>query len=178
MTNAIQLLVGLGNIGSKYELNRHNVGFLFVDFLKQKYAPDTKWQTETKFKSLVCEISIDGHKLLLAKPTTLMNLSGEAVSLLRNYYKLSPDQIAVAHDDMDIALGKAKFQMEKGPKVHNGLASINQMLSTEDYYRIRIGIENRAVRGNKGIPGVAYALQNFSPEELTIIKSVFATLSQ
>lgn len=168
----IKLIVGLGNIGVEYSRTRHNVGFMFVDFLHANY-PSQPFSDQSKFKALTSEVQIAGQKILLAKPTTMMNSSGDSVSLLKSFYKLNLSEILVAHDDMDIRLGEHKIHLSKGPKVHNGISSIDHKVASSDYYRLRIGIENRTKPGNKGIPGRAYALSNFSVQEEGIIKTVF-----
>lgn len=171
----IKLIVGLGNIGREYAKTRHNVGFMFVDFLHSQFG-SSAFSDQTKFKAMTSEIQVAEQKILLAKPTTMMNSSGESVALLKAYFKLNNDEILIVHDDMDIRLGEYKIQLGKGPKVHNGLSSIDQMLSSPEYYRLRIGIENREILGNKGMPGRAYALSNFSEQEEEIIKTLFAKL--
>lgn len=163
----IKIIVGLGNIGDEYSKTRHNAGFLFLDSLYQ--GP---WK-ENKEKHYL-EAEWDGIKLI--KPTTMMNLSGRAVQNALAFYKFTPAQLVVAHDDMDIDLGKYKLQLGTGPKIHNGLSSIDQFLSTTEYWHLRIGIENREVRGNKGTPGMAYALENFKIQEREQLQETFANI--
>jgi peptidyl-tRNA hydrolase, PTH1 family len=167
----LKLIVGLGNVGEKYDLTRHNAGFIFVDYLQQNYQ-GSNWSNETKFKGFISEVTLDAKKLLLLKPTTFMNSSGEAIQLVLNYYHIKPEEILVAHDDLDIKLGKFKVQWANGPRVHNGITSVNHNLKTEDYWRLRLGIENREQAGNKSVPGMRFALERFQPEELTIIQNV------
>jgi PTH1 family peptidyl-tRNA hydrolase len=176
--DSIKLIVGLGNTGSEYAKTRHNAGFMFVDEFHRRLLSDLNWKHQSDFKADI--IKSAGDEFIIAKPTTMMNLSGEAVRAIMDFYKLKPDDVLVAHDDMDIALGEYKIQFGKGPKVHNGLASIEQHLSTENFWRLRLGIENREVKGNKGIPGMTYALQRFQESELTLlhkaIDDVFVTI--
>lgn len=179
----LKLIVGLGNVGSEYVNTRHNAGFLFVDQLHDQLAASA-WKEEGKFKSLVAQSYAEAapdrqpisHNLLLAKPTTLMNRSGAAVRAVMDYYQIAPSEILVAHDDMDIRLGSAKLQWGRGPKMHNGIASVDDYLGTEEYYRLRIGIENRSQIGNKGVPGIRYALERFTAEELTLLTSTLKAI--
>lgn len=165
----MKLIVGLGNPGEKYSRNRHNVGFMLVDFLVQKYP--LKFEQNSKFKAALCEISTTEGKILFAKPETFMNRTGEAVKKLKNFYKVVPDSIVVAHDDLDIPFGKFKIQKRTGPKVHNGLSSIEQSLGTADFWRIRVGVDNRPAENR--MPGEAYVLQDFNSEEQTELAAFF-----
>ncbi len=142
----MKLIVGLGNPGSKYKDNRHNVGFMVVDELAKLNLTD----------------------VVVFKPDTFMNRSGVAVKKLqvRNLQDLY-----VVHDDLDIELGKFKISFGKGPKVHNGLKSIYEQLGTKDFWHVRVGIDNRMKLGFKGT-GEEYVLQNFRPEEKVIINQV------
>lgn len=176
LTN-IKLIVCLGNVGNEYAKTRHNAGFLFADKLVENLSPDAEWHTKSDFKAEYLVIQPDEanklqQNLVIAKPTTMMNNSGEAVQAIANYYKINPVEILVVHDDMDIPLGGYKTQLDKGPKVHNGVDSVERMLRTTAFWRLRIGIENREVKGNKGIPGLKYALQRFGEEEFQKLQVV------
>lgn len=160
----IKIIIGLGNVGEEYAKTRHNAGFLFLDFLHTG-----SWKQDSQKQYLEAE----WNGIRLIKPTTMMNLSGRAVQNALNFYKFTPDQMIVAHDDMDIDLGNFKLQLGKGPKVHNGLGSIDQSIGTQNYWHLRLGIENREVRGNKLIPGLDYALQNFKVQELETLQDCF-----
>ncbi len=168
----LKLVIGLGNIGTEYERTRHNAGFIFVDYLHDLLQA-SNWKQESKFKAWVATISHSPETAasspLIAKPTTMMNNSGEAIREIIDYYHINPDQVLVAHDDMDIQLGSYKLQFGHGPKVHNGIASVNQHLGTENYYRLRIGVENRAQIGNKTIPGIRYSLERFPADEHSML---------
>jgi peptidyl-tRNA hydrolase, PTH1 family len=94
------------------------------------------------------------------------------VSAVQRFYKIPVDSIFIVHDDLDIPLGSNKIQHGKGPRVHNGLSSVEEHLGSERFWNVRIGVENREIRGNKGIPGVEYSLQKFSPAERSIITTV------
>lgn len=130
------LLVGLGNPGAEYEGNRHNVGFMALDRIADTYRfPAYK----KKFGGAVTEGEIDGKKLLLLKPLTFMNISGESVAACAHFYKIQPTQVFVLHDELDLPLGKLRVKMGGGHGGHNGLKSIDAHLGKE-YRRVRIGI--------------------------------------
>lgn len=151
------LIVGLGNPGENYEKTRHNAGFLFINKLagKEKFEVDRKMEAEILKK----------EEFLLAKPFTFMNDSGRSVRKIVDYYKLSIDKVVVVHDDLDIAFGEYKIQKDKGPKVHNGIKSIEQYLGRIDFLRVRIGIDNRQPGVSYGT-GADYVLSKMSKEEL------------
>lgn len=168
----MKLMVGLGNPGKQYELNRHNVGFMVVDRLIGELT--TSPHLEKKFESLVFYHHESGT--LLVRPQTFMNKSGEAVKRVVHFYKVVLGQLYVIHDDLDIGLGQYKIQKGKGPKQHNGLQSIYAALGTKDFWHVRVGIENRGTRGTKGTEGRAgrrdkwmsgeeYVLQPFHDDE-------------
>lgn len=135
----ITLIIGLGNIGKEYEETRHNIGFAAVDEYRKlhKFPP---WQDKAKFKALLSEDFINGQKVILAKPTTLMNLSGVAVRALKDFYKLSNADIVVIHDELDLPLGTVKQKQGGGSAGHNGLKSLISHIG-EDFKRIRVGIK-------------------------------------
>ncbi len=168
----MKLIVGLGNPGEKYQNNRHNVGFGVVDKLQNDLGLST-YELRKKFEALV----VEGRELMLVKPQTFMNDSGKAVAAIKNFYKIDLDDIYIVHDDLDIALGNYKIQHGKGPQVHNGLLSIEEKLGTDQFWNIRVGVENRAVRGNKGVPGVVYSLQDFTLPERKIVDTVVAQVA-
>ncbi len=172
----IKLIVGLGNPGKNYTLTRHNAGFMFVDELIKQAETLSDWSLERKFQAEIARVKLGTSSPWLAKPATGMNLSGRSVQAIAAYYHIEPNQIAVAFDDLDIPLGKSKVQFGKGPKVHNGISSIKQLLATDQFWHIRLGIENRTQKGNSGVPGMAYALSNFAPSERTDIKDVFKNI--
>ncbi len=168
----MKLLVGLGNPEEKYQNNRHNVGFMVVDQLVSSFSND-KWSMVKKFKSLIFK-----HEQLfvLAKPQTFMNNSGVAVKKIIDHFKIKTSDLWVIHDDLDIALGDYKIQKGKGPKLHNGIESIEEKLGKSDFWRIRVGVENRD-KDNK-IPGEVYVLQDFKNGEMEIIESVVAKINK
>lgn len=135
--NGIKLLAGLGNPGDKYEATRHNAGFWFIDEIAAQ--TNSKLTLDAKFFGLVGKLNQD---VWLLKPTTFMNASGKAVAALANYYKITPAEILVIHDELDLPAGTAKLKFGGGHGGHNGLKSIHTALGTADYWRLRIGIDH------------------------------------
>ncbi|MGZ8162233.1 MAG: aminoacyl-tRNA hydrolase [Methylobacter sp.] len=134
----IKLLVGLGNPGPRYEKTRHNVGFLFLEELACELG--CVWINEPKFQGSFSECSIAGRKVMLLKPDTFMNRSGQSVGKISRYYKLAPEEILVIHDDLDFEAGIVKLKKDGGHAGHNGLKDIISHLGSKDFYRLRIGI--------------------------------------
>jgi len=132
----LQLFVGLGNPGGKYAANRHNIGFMAMDRIADDhgFAP---WRS--KFQAQVTEGTLDGEKVILLKPMTFMNLSGQSVGEAMRFYKLTPDDVTVFHDELDLAPGKVRVKQGGGHAGHNGLRSIHQHIGAE-YQRVRLGI--------------------------------------
>ena len=131
------IIVGLGNPGKQYENTRHNMGFLAVDLLAEKYNIEVN---KIKFKALVGEGRIAGQKVLLVKPQTYMNLSGEAVRQAMDFYKIDPEELIVIYDDIDIPTGTFRIRKKGSPGTHNGMRNIFQHIQTNDFPRIRVGI--------------------------------------
>mgnify|MGYP000001606601 CR=1 FL=1 len=140
----IKLLVGLGNPGPEYEDTRHNAGFWFIDAaaraLKVTLVP------ERSYHGLVARTSVNGQNLWLLQPQTFMNVSGKSVAALARFFKIQPDEILVAHDEMDIAPGEAKLKKGGSHAGHNGLRDIHAQLGTPDYWRLRIGVGHPGVK--------------------------------
>jgi PTH1 family peptidyl-tRNA hydrolase len=158
----MKLMVGLGNPGKRYENTRHNVGFMVIDMLASN-IDSRDWSMNGKLHSL---LFIVNNSLILAKPTTYMNYSGIAVLSLANYYKILIPDIWVIHDDLDINLGQYKIQKGVGPKLHNGIQSIEEQLKTKDFWRVRVGIDNRP--DDNRILGEEYVLEDFNKGEIEI----------
>jgi PTH1 family peptidyl-tRNA hydrolase len=153
------LAVGLGNPGPKYSGTRHNVGFMVLDHWARSEAVSSE---KDEHKSKTAKIKVGDTEVLIAKPLTFMNLSGEAVSKLLSYYKIPLQNLIVIHDDVDVAFGTIKIQKNRGPAGNNGLKSINEQLGTQDYVRIKFGV------GRPPHPEMAtadYVLQKFSDKE-------------
>jgi peptidyl-tRNA hydrolase, PTH1 family len=153
------LLVGLGNPGAKYLLTRHNIGFMLVDLLA-KDQPSSHWKSE--LQALTLKLRWIDQDVLLVKPQTFMNLSGQSVRALMDYYKIYKDHIIVAHDEIDQPFGALKIQHNRGAAGHNGIKSLHEHLGHSEYIRLRLGVG----RPPKPGPDVAsYVLQNFSNDE-------------
>ena len=155
----MKIVVGLGNPGRSYSRNRHNVGFMVIDSLAVENGVDVK---KRSFGALVGKGLICGENVLLVKPQTFMNLSGDAVSPLVGYYKLSHDDLIVLHDDMDIDAGRIKISKGAGNGGHNGVRSIIDSLGRNDFLRIRLGVG----RPPENIDSADYVLANFNDDAL------------
>ena len=132
------VVAGLGNPGARYLKTRHNAGFLFIDRLLEFSSSGTSWRSQ--FKSETAVIKFKERDLLLLKPQTFMNLSGEAVQECLAFRKMAPEQLIVVHDEIDIPFGEIRVKKGGGSAGHNGLKSITERLSSPEYYRIRLGI--------------------------------------
>ena len=131
------LVVGLGNPGRKYEMTRHNAGFLAVDLIAREESFDIK---KLKFHALVCDTVINGHRCLVMKPQTMMNLSGEAILEAADYYNIPDENIIVLYDDINLEPGKLRIRRKGTAGGHNGIKSIISCLGSEDFPRIKIGV--------------------------------------
>jgi PTH1 family peptidyl-tRNA hydrolase len=158
----MKLIVGLGNPGLKYQKTRHNIGFMFLD----EIARDLKLEftLNKQLKSLVANTTINGEKIIFIKPQTFMNLSGEAVLAVVNYYKLDVDNILVVYDDLDLPVGKIRIRKNGSSGGHKGMNNIIELLKTTEIKRIRIGIMNTSK-----IDTVDYVLGRFNEEDLSLI---------
>jgi PTH1 family peptidyl-tRNA hydrolase len=135
----IKLIVGLGNPGRQYEKNRHNAGFLFLDQLLTHQGG--LWSKTLKFQGWFAHCMIGAQKVMLLKPNTFMNRSGQAVNQVTRYYKLTPENILVVHDELDFSAGMIKLKKEGGHAGHNGLRDIMAHLDSKHFYRLRIGVD-------------------------------------
>jgi PTH1 family peptidyl-tRNA hydrolase len=136
---SIRLIVGLGNPGQEYEQTRHNAGFWLVDQLARN-TPRCNLSRESKYNALAAKTVIAGQEVWLLEPQTFMNRSGQSVGALARFYKILPDEILVAHDELDLPPGVAKLKKGGSSGGHNGLKDITAALGTQDYWRLRIGI--------------------------------------
>jgi PTH1 family peptidyl-tRNA hydrolase len=159
------LIVGLGNPGRQYRENRHNIGFMVVDHLCTEM--DVRL-SRLQSKSLVGSGIIHGQKLLLAKPQTYMNLSGQSVSSLLRFYKLAPSELLVIHDDLDLPLGTLRMRPSGGSAGQKGLSSIIEQIGTQDFPRLRMGIGRPPGR----MDSAEYVLQDFNRNEQDFLKLV------
>jgi PTH1 family peptidyl-tRNA hydrolase len=139
MSEKIQLIVGLGNPGREYENTRHNAGANFIAQLANAYR--TSWQDEKKFHGMTAQITIDNQPVRLLLPLTYMNRSGQSVGAIANFYKITPENILVAHDELDLQPGTARLKLGGGHGGHNGLRDIVSALGNQNTFaRLRIGI--------------------------------------
>jgi len=163
------LIVGLGNPGTEYRDTRHNAGFMLADRLADQFGG--KWRTEKKFFSEVAECSVGGRRVLLAKPLTFMNASGEAVAKMAAFHKVPAGSVLVLVDDADLPLGTLRLRGEGSPGGHHGLESVEQHLGTRGYPRLRIGI----ARPESGIRDIAgHVLGKFGASERPMLEKVLA----
>ncbi|MBP8617585.1 aminoacyl-tRNA hydrolase [Veillonella sp.] len=133
----MKLVVGLGNPGRQYEATKHNIGFMVIDDIAEAVT-HTPWREEQKAE--VCSFTLDGEKILLVKPQTFMNASGEAVGPLMRYYKIDPSDVYCIYDDMDLPVGKLRIRPNGSSGGHNGIKSLIAHLGTENFPRFRVGI--------------------------------------
>ena len=166
------IVVGLGNPGDKYTTTRHNAGFMAIDAVAQKYGARID---RARFKALCGECEIAGSRVLLMKPQTFMNLSGEAVSEASRFYKIEPKNVIILSDDTTLDCGRLRVRRKGSAGGHNGLKSINEHLGTEEYPRIKIGV------GQKPHPDYDLAdwvLGSLTPNDLAKMKETFDALCQ
>ena len=170
----MKIIVGLGNIGDKYTSTRHNYGFLFLDeFIKQiekDQQIEIKWKEETKLKALTAKVPYNDEILFLAKPTTLMNLSGQSVSKILNFFKEPLKNLIVIYDDIDLPLGKTRIRQEGSAGTHNGMKSIIQDIGSQQFTRIRLGIESRGELTPKQQDLASFVLSDFTENESTTVE--------
>lgn len=162
----VWLIVGLGNPGPRYERTRHNVGFMVVDELARRLPGGA---TRDRFQAAVLETRHDGRRVILAKPQTFMNESGQAVAQLVRWYKVPLERLLVIYDDLDLPFGTIRLRAEGSDGGHNGLASVQQHLQTQAFPRLRVGI-SRPASGST----VPYVLSPFSPDEQRQLPEVIA----
>lgn len=154
----MKIIVGLGNPGRSYSRHRHNVGFMAIDVLGGRHGIEI---AKRSFGSLVGSGSVAGEAVLLAKPLTYMNLSGDSVAPLLRYYRLEPDQLIVVHDDLDLEFGKLKLVRSAGHGGHNGVRSIIETIGSNDFFRVRVGIG----RPSPEEDAAGYVLKSFDDEK-------------
>ena len=163
LSSPIRLIVGLGNPGEEYANTRHNAGAWFAEKVAHQFQ--TSFKREAKFKSFYSNFLFQEQKIHIIIPETFMNHSGQAVKLISDFYKISPESILIAHDDLDLPVGDTRLKFAGGHGGHNGLRDIIAHMHTHDFYRLRIGI---AHPGHKD--GVLdYVLQKPSKEDKKII---------
>lgn len=172
------LLVGLGNLGKEYEMTRHNIGFMCIDqFAAKNDFPS--WVNKTDLKCLSAVQTIGDIRIILCKPTTYMNLSGEAVQAIAHFYKIHPEHIIVVHDELDVAFGQIRSRLGGSSAGHNGIKSLTKHLGSDAYGRIRVGI---GPKRPDEIDSADFVLQRFSQAEQAALpklaREVSAMLSE
>lgn len=155
------LIVGLGNPGREYENTRHNIGFKVIDNIAKEYNIDINRQ---KFKGTYGEGFIDGEKVILLKPTTYMNLSGESIREVMDFYKITSEQLLVIYDDISLDVGRLRIREKGSAGGHNGIKSIIAHLGTDIFSRIKVGV------GQPNVDLVNYVLGKFTQEEMEVLK--------
>lgn len=161
------LIVGLGNPGTEYAATRHNIGFDMVTYLSDSYHIPLRSREN---KAIVGKGMIGGQKVMLAQPQTYMNLSGESVRALLDYYKMDIDELIIIYDDISLPVGQIRVRPKGSAGGHNGIKNIIQHLRTEEFVRIRIGVGAKPEGGDL----VKHVLGRFSREEDGMIRDVFA----
>ncbi len=167
----MKIIIGLGNPGRQYLATRHNLGFNAVDKMRENWQ-FPEWRLDKKNSSLVSAGKINKQKIILAKPQTFMNKSGEAVSKLLSYCKGSAGDVIVIHDELDLPWGKVKFAQNRGSAGHKGVQSVMDMLGTKKFIRLRIGIGGN----NEGAPPEAFVLGKLSKKELDGLNDILAQI--
>ena len=159
----MKMIVGLGNVGKEYDGTRHNVGFMVLDSFSLNFT------LEKKFQAYVASSILGDEKCLFVKPTTYMNLSGQAVRLVADYYDILPKDILVIHDDMDLPFGKIKIKSKGSSGGHNGIKSIISSLNTQEFAHLKIGIGH-----DMNHDSISYVLGHFSKSEFTFLSNNFS----
>ncbi len=157
----MKLIIGLGNPGKEYESTRHNIGFIVVDEVAKHFGI-TKY--DSKFKGLYAKFNVNGESVIILKPQTFMNLSGESVREVVDFFKVDIADILVVYDDLDLELGKLRFKAKASSGGHNGIKSIEQHLKTSEFKRLKFGIGRDA-----NIPVVKFVVGKFKREELDVV---------
>ena len=166
----MRLFVGIGNPESRHARNRHNIGFMAVDALVRRHEFGPFRQ---KFSGALAEGTVAGERVLALKPMTFMNLSGDSVGACARFLKIEPEEIAVIHDELDLAPGKLRVKRGGGSAGHNGLRSIDDAIGP-DYWRVRLGI------GHPGVKELVlpYVLQNFDAEEMAWVTPLVEAIAE
>ncbi|KKW00629.1 MAG: aminoacyl-tRNA hydrolase [Candidatus Kerfeldbacteria bacterium RIFCSPLOWO2_01_FULL_48_11] len=169
----MKLIIGLGNPGKKYEHSRHNLGFLVMEAFAKRL--DVKFSEKSKIHAWIAEGHIGGEKIIIAKPATFMNLSGNAVQMLAAYYKESADKLWVLHDEIDLVFGKLRIQRKRSSAGHRGVQNIIDAIGTNDFYRFRVGIDSRTEAQKKSETNV-FVMADFSSSDKKILKELIPRL--
>ncbi len=165
MNNIDYILVGLGNPGKEYEKTRHNIGFMALDFVSKKLSIDFNTQ---KFKSCYGVGNFGDKKVILLKPQTFMNLSGQAVVLLMSFYKVPPENVILIYDDISLSVGKMRIRKQGSHGGHNGVKNIVDLSGTKNFPRIKIGVGDKP---NENWDLADWVLSKFSKDEMDLIEN-------
>lgn len=168
---AIKLIVGLGNPGDAYVNTRHNIGFKLINALVKASTIDAS--KKATLKSHVYSVAFGEQKMFAIKPQTYMNLSGEAVVSVMNFYKLKPSEICVVTDDLDVPFGKVRVRAKGGAGTHNGMKSVIQQLGTQEFMRLRLGIGPKP----EFLDSKDFVLQNFTSSERDVLPGMITKIS-
>lgn len=164
----IKLFVGLGNPGPEYEATRHNAGFWWIDAVARELKANLVM--DKSYHGLVARTTVKGQTVWLLEPQTFMNVSGKSVAALARFFKIQPNEILVAHDELDIVPGQVKLKLGGSHAGHNGLRDIHAQLGTDDYWRLRIGVGHPGVKSEV----VNWVLKKPSPEHRNAIEDCIA----
>lgn len=176
---AIKLIIGIGNPDEQYQNTRHNVGFMMVDYIAKKNDIDG-FELNKKLNALTLRGRLENSLVILAKPQTYVNKTGEAAAKLKNFYKVKSEQILVIQDDLDVPFGNTKISFDKNSGGHKGIESIMRALKTKKFYRLRIGLATQGLQKARQQSDkkrdefvVNMVLSKFSPSEQEQIKKIF-----
>lgn len=165
----MKLIVGLGNPGSEYDNTRHNIGFMCIDY----YAKKNNYKiNKSKFNGKYAKIKISGEDVILLKPQSYINLSGDVIKKYLDYFKISQNDLLIINDDLDLEVGRIKLKSSGGSGGHNGLKNIETNLKSQDYKRLKIGISN-----DKKVDTKDYVLGKIDSSNKTIYDDVFSVAS-
>ncbi len=164
----MKLIAGLGNVGDKYIFTRHNIGFMALDFFRELNDIGENFKFENKFNGHILKTNILGESIILVKPDTFMNLSGECIRKVFDFYKLDVKDILVVYDDISLNLGTLRFRSSGSDGGHNGIKNIIKMLGTNKFDRLKLGIGPQLPNQKSE----SFVLANFSSEQLDVVKKV------
>jgi len=178
-TMSIKLIIGIGNPDEQYQNTRHNVGFMIVDYIARKNDCND-FEMNKKLNALTVKGRLGGSSVILAKPQTYVNKTGEAALKLKNFYKIKPEQILIIQDDLDVPFGNTKISFDKNSGGHRGVESIMRALKTKKFYRLRIGLATNGLKKARQQSDkkrdefvVKMVLSKFTPSEQDQIKTIF-----
>ena len=166
----MKAIVFLGNPGTKYQNTRHNVAWLFADYLTQAWQCPDAFAAKPKFYAEVLSCTMAGEQLFLVKPTTFMNRSGQAVLAVKQFYRFDESDLLIIHDDKDLSFGSIRLRTDSGSGGHNGMQDIIDRLGTKSIPRLKIGVDSQ-LRTEQGIDTATFVLSAFSSQEMAELAS-------